>query len=530
MKPCFTFSEIKHTESQIINSENIPSIILMENAGKNSFDIIYNLFDDLKNYSVFVFCGKGNNAGDGLVIARNFIINNFSVNVIFTSSIENLSNDSKLNAEILFKNTSEKINYFFLNEQNFNDIFNLIKSNNGKILIIDALFGTGLNSGLKGFYKNIISEINSFRRYSKKIKIISLDVPSGLSESDLQGELIYADYTITMAAVKTELLYGIGKESSGKLFTVPIGITDTLLQKYSNSNKLFIESSDIKKLFPVRKKTSFKYSNGKTLIIGGSKTFSGAVIMSSAAALKSGAGAVFSAFPESVSAIICRKLREVIKIELPSVNNDTVSAEALKYLNDYLNKSDSVLIGPGLKVNQQTIDFVTDFIINCSKPFIIDADALNILALDTSILLKRKYNSPIILTPHLGEFSRIANVSIEELSHNRFEIAKSFALNFNVNIILKSETSFSCSSDGKIYINCSGNEQLASAGSGDILSGIIASILAQSKSPLTSMICGNYIHGKCAEFYMQKFGNAQSAMQKDLINFIPKVISHIIKS
>jgi len=529
MKPAFAFNEIREAEKAIIEKEGIPSLILMENAGKNTFDVITTIYPDIAERVVYIVCGKGNNAGDGFVIARQFIINNIPVHLFNASLPGELNGDALVNYEILIKQGSPYLTVTVIDDKNDAAVYENLLSQKGKILIIDALLGSGITGRVKGKFERIIDQVNAHSASSKKVSVVSVDVPSGLVASGEQGRLINAEYTITMGAVKTELLYGAGKENSGTLFVVPIGITNNLLDKYNSNGKQIVEETDVKLSLPKRRKTSYKYSNGKALIIGGSKGLSGAVLMSSLAALKSGSGAVLSAFPQSISGHFSKKLFEVIKTELPETDSGSISLEAIKLLKSPLNKADAVLIGPGLSTNEQTGKFLFDFINECSKPLVIDADGLTLLAANPEILKNRKHNNEIIITPHIGEFQKLSGLNLEEIMFNRFEVVKKFAADYNISVVLKSETSFCCTKTGEIFINDSGNESLASAGSGDVLSGLIVSFLAQTMNVLAAMLCGNYIHGMLADKYYQKYGNKQSASQQKLISFIPEVITELLK-
>lgn len=528
MKPAFAFKEIREAEKSIIEKEGIPSLILMENAGKNAFDVIVSLYPDIAERAVHIVCGKGNNAGDGFVIARQFIINNIPVHVFNAAMPGELNGDALVNYDILMKQGSPYLTVTLIDDKNDAAVYESLLSQKGKILVIDAQLGSGINGRVKGKFERIIDQVNAHSASNKKVSVVSVDVPSGLVASGEQGRLINAEYTITMGAVKTELLFGAGKENSGTLFVVPIGISEGLLDKYNYGGKQIAEENDIRALFPKRKKASYKYSNGRSLIIGGSKGLSGAVIMSSLAALNSGSGAVLAAYPQSISSHFSKKLFEVIKTELPETNDGSITSDAFSYLAAPLKRADAVLIGPGLSLNKHTGQFLCDFIAKCSKPMVIDADGLTLLSENIEILLKRNNNAEIILTPHLGEFQRLSGLSMEEILNDRFTAARDFAAKYNINLVLKSETSFSCLSSGEIYLNDTGNEALASAGSGDVLSGLIVSMLAQTGSAKSAMLCGNYIHGLLAEKYYQKYGNKQSASQQKLISFIPEVITELL--
>jgi ADP-dependent NAD(P)H-hydrate dehydratase / NAD(P)H-hydrate epimerase len=339
---------------------------------------------------------------------------------------------------------------------------------------------------------------------------------------------VNADHTVTMGAIKTEMLFGEGKENCGEITIVPIGITEDLLNKYNTYGKYDITASDVKQIFPRRRKTSYKYSNGKALIIGGSKGLSGSVILSSLAALSSGAGAVLAAIPVSISAHFSRKMLEVIKTELDETSEGSIAGTSYERISKQIKKADAVLIGPGLSLNKETKSFLFELIEKCDKNLIIDADALTLIAEDPGILLKRNSKNGIILTPHIGEFSKLSGLKIEDITPDRFLAVREFSARYSVNVIMKSETSFACLKTGEIFINPTGNELLASAGSGDVLSGILVSLLAQTKDVKKAMICGNYLHGLAADIYAEKNGNKQTATQQELIKLIPRAITGIL--
>ena len=528
MRPAFTFTEIREAERTIIEKEGIPSLILMENAGKNTFDVITSLYPDIAERTIVIVCGKGNNAGDGFVIARHFLINGIPVDVYNLSGPGELKNDALVNFEILVKLGSGICSMNNITENDPDILYTSLKKLKGKALIIDALLGSGTKGSVKGIYEKVIEQINTLKHKNIKIDVISVDVPSGIGEGNTTGTVVDACHTISMGAVKTELLYGAGKENTGSLNVVSIGITNDCFERVNTYGKYLVEESDVQSLFPRRKKTSYKYSNGKSLVIGGSKGLSGAVIMSSLAALKAGSGAVLAAYPRSITAHFSRKLSEVIKTELDETPDGSIAGDSYTKILKQLSKADAMLIGPGLSLNEDTANYLFDVITNSPKPLVIDADALTLLAGNIEVLKQRKSASEIILTPHIGEFSRLTGKTTEEINANRFEIVRDFAKEYKVNVVLKSETSLSCTSDGKIYINNTGNELLGSAGSGDVLSGIIVSLLAQSGSVSTAMICGNYIHGMLADIYYDKYGNKQSASQQDLIKLIPAAITELL--
>lgn len=526
MKPAFTFEEIREAENAIIEKDGVPSLVLMENAGRNAFDVICNIFPDIESYAIFIICGKGNNAGDGFVIARHFAINRIFSAVVCVSGDEELKGDAMINYELLKRTSSEHLTF-----QSLEDLKRELKSSKSdkrKYLIIDAVLGSGIKGELSPVLKEAIDTINYTRAKYKYSRLVSVDVPSGLMSGNQINQIVDSDHTISMGAIKTEMLYGSGKECSGEITVVPIGISPEYIGKFNLWQKYDIELSDIKRIFPKRKKTSHKYSNGKVLMIGGSRGLSGALIMSSLAALKTGAGAVLAAFPASISNHFSKKLSEVIKTELDDTEEGSISGDSFDRISRQIEKSNAVLIGPGLSLNAKTKEFLFDVIKNCDRNMVIDADALTLISQDTSILLNRSHKNQIILTPHIGEFSRLSGYDIETIKLKRFQTVREFASKYNVNVILKSETSLSCTLDEMIYLNSTGNESLASAGSGDVLSGILVTLLALTGKADETMVCGNYLHGMIADMYFEKHGNKQTASQQDLIKLIPGAITRIL--
>lgn len=527
MKPAFTFDEIREIEKKIIQEDNIPSIILMENAGKNTCDVLLEKFPDISGYDIYIICGKGNNAGDGYTLARHLIIKGVYVRIVQLVDSSELKGDALINYDILslLLANGEKGEIIFSYDLKFFEKKSLTK---GRKFLIDAVLGTGIRGKLDDKFLNTIESINQIRKKNKKLKVISIDVPSGLMSGEQINPVVNSDVTISMGTYKTELLFEEGKECSGSLKVVPIGIDDGLIEKYNTFGKNLVEENDVRMLFPRRRKTSYKYSNGKALIIGGSKGLSGAIAMSSLSALKCGAGGVVAAFPHSLSSIFNKKLYEIISLELDETEEGSISANQYDKVKKRIEWADAVLIGPGLSLNDNTKEFLFDIISNCEKNIVVDADALTLIASDVNVLRKRKLNADIILTPHLGEFSRLTGIDIGNIRKNRFEILKEFTGAFKVNVALKSETTVSCNKAGDIFINTAGNESLATIGSGDVLSGIMVSLLAQTKDVNTALICGNYLHGLCSELYSEKYGNRQTASPQDMVKLIPKAVSAVI--
>ncbi|MCX7877747.1 MAG: NAD(P)H-hydrate epimerase, partial [Ignavibacteria bacterium] len=331
MRSCFTFGETRDVESGIISS-GVPSLLLMENAGANFSFVLKKIFPDLNEFKIFIVTGKGNNAGDGFVIARHLLIDGYDVSLIMLCDSSELKGDVKVNFDLLIK-----LGFSGLSFSSFGDV-----NNYKKFILIDAVLGTGLSGSPQGIFAEAIVNINKLRASKRKSRVVSVDVPSGLAaDSDI---CVNADFTITMGCEKAELLFGKGKESTGEVHIADIGIGSEVFNKMNSFGKFIPDMKDINALFPRRKKSSYKYSNGKALIIGGSRNLSGALIMSSLAALRTGCGAVISAYPESVSSHLGRKLYEAIKLPLNETTDGSLSADSYDKLISQIDNSDAVLI------------------------------------------------------------------------------------------------------------------------------------------------------------------------------------------
>ena len=516
MENIFFNDEIITAESKIISSLKIPSLILMENAGANSADYIYGILKKNNEKNVLIICGKGNNAGDGFVIARHLGRRNLNVKVILLYRSGEMKGDALTNYNILKNLKRSNTEIIFCGE-----VKSLKKEiSNEYKYIIDAIFGTGFKGGADAGIRNIISYINE----QKGKTIISVDIPSCLYNYNQKEECIKADITLCMGVKKFNSLFYKGKKYSGRLELINIGIPEESFTHYNYENKFQTESSDFKNFIPVREKDSNKYSNGKVFVLAGSPGLTGAAFLSSLAALRSGAGAVIAGIPESLNEIMEIKLTEVMTLPLAETDEQTLSERAYNKIREKLIWADAVLLGPGLSKNEETGRLIRKIVSENNNNFIIDADAIYFFRNNLK-LLKRKN---IIITPHTGEFSGLINTDSAELKNNFFTQAVDFALKYKSVVLLKNSPSII--TDGKrFYINPNGRENLATAGTGDVLSGITAGLFAKTKDAFMSAAAAAYIHGKCGDILYEKRGS-DSTIAGDLLDLIPEVKNAIRNS
>lgn len=457
-----------------IENLSISAQTLMENAGSGSANYIKNKI--LKNNlaaKVAVVCSHGNNGGDGFVVARLLKEFGFYVDTFFIGDKTKFSPETK---------------------NSFNEcIENYIKVRttvtNGFIdydLVVDAIFGIGVKGNIKPPFSNIIKIINSTAK-----KVVALDIPSGLNVANGESDLcIKAHYTLTMAAYKYGHFLGLGKYYCGKTKIIDIGIPKKVYKKLPP--KIILANYD-NVLLPTRNICAHKTDYGKAAIIAGSKELSGAAILASKACLHSGAGLIYLYHPQGLDDIYSSSLTEVITNSISDYPKDIDK--------DILTK-DVLLIGPGLTAKKDRL--LKYFLKNWGdKPLIIDADAINILANNLKLLNSLR-NKNVLLTPHIGEFARLNNITNNELIANIIEVLQMFVARYKINILLKSSSSIFMNQDKTVIIK-NGNDGLATGGSGDVLAGIITAFSAQGLTLADAAISGAYILGTTAESLAKKY-------------------------
>lgn len=500
--------QIKEIDRLSSRKFGISSQIRMEVAGLKSYEIINREYAP-KNTLLII--GTGNNGGDGLVVARYLKLNKHkcSIFIVNTSKIkskdflDNFSIANRLGIEIV---------------KNWKDV-KLRKYD----LIIDSIFGVGLNRSIVGNTKKIIDKLNKI-----KIPICSIDIPSGLNPDDGQifSTCIVSDCTITFDFAKPGLLTDPGAKFSKKVFIVKLPTPDILAK---NLNNHFIDESYFTNFFKTRDVSSNKGTFGHVMIIGGSKNMSGAVALSALAAYKSGSGLVTLCVPKSISNTLKNKLPEAIILDIPdSPDNQTMDEnEFLRSLKDNIRKKPSaVVIGPGLGNRKGLLKVIKDSLSFFDCPIIIDADGLNLISKNLDILSKSK--NKVIITPHPGEMSKLSRQSIKLVQENRIKTSKKLSSKMKCISILKGFRTIISNPSGEIYINSSGNVGMATGGMGDALTGIIASFIGQGYSTINSSILGVFVHGKAGDRIASK-DSKRGILATQVIKELPKLIFSLEK-
>ncbi len=487
-------NEMKAYDSDTIQKIGIPSMVLMERAALATVEVIMQCYPKLSN--VLVVAGTGNNGGDGLAVARLLGLREIPVTIMIAGQEEKLSAETKQQATIL-RNLG-----FSFSENVFEQKYDLI---------VDALFGIGLSREITGEYAAIINQMNLARDHGAKI--CAIDIPSGISADNGQvmGTAVYADITATFAfAKKGHLLYS-GKEHTGQLFIKDIGITNHAFTEISAPKAFFIEKQDIKELLPKRKPDGNKGTFGKVLLFAGSYDMSGASILCGNSILRTGAGMLKIITPN------CN--REIIQNSFPEAMLMTYSEMPNKEeLRSSLEWADVVVAGPGISTNKSAYEILNYLLEHASQKMILDADALNLVAVHEELMHLAAKQDNLVITPHPGEFIRLAHIRMEDYQSNKEKEISELAKKLNCTVVAKDTVTLVFEQTvNQYYMNTSGNDGMATAGSGDVLTGIIGGLLAQGLKPFEAAYLGVYLHGLCGMEASAKTGK-YGVIASDLIN------------
>lgn len=456
-----------------------------------------------KGKKVTIICGKGNNGGDGYVMAKFLSKDGCIVNIIRLG--EPKTDDAKFNADIAAELNINTVDFPKDREMAFKLI-------NEADYIVDAVYGIGFHGKLDENTAEIARAVNASNAF-----IMAVDIPSGVGcdNGSVKGECFEVDLTVTFTTLKPAHVLYPSMDYCGKVEVESVGIFDELI----NASEYVMQSTDEylgKPLLPKRKKSSNKGTFGKLLAITGSYGMAGAAIMCGRAAQRSGVGLVNMALPKSIYPIVAEKLIEAVFTPLEETSDGIISADNCDKLIALSNKSSAVLIGCGLGHNDDTEKIIAELLKNSASPIILDADGIN--SIIPHIDLLRTSNVPIILTPHPGEMARLMNCSVSDVQNNRAEVAADFAKKYNVILVLKG--AYTLISDGRsLLVNMSGNAGMARGGSGDVLAGIIASLKARGIEPLRAAACGVYVHGLAGDRAAERL-SIETMLPTDMIDEI----------
>ncbi|MFH0960532.1 MAG: NAD(P)H-hydrate dehydratase [Pseudomonadota bacterium] len=508
-----TAKEMREFDSVTIQEFGIPGIVLMENAGRATFEILNDLIeDDPGDINISVVAGSGNNGGDGYVIARYLVNQGFEVDTFLLSSRDNISGDAKTNLDIL-----EKTGARIWEIESVDELDEAEEIWAESSVIIDAILGTGLKQEVKSPYREAIEKINGLDAF-----VLAVDIPSGIDSDTgkICGVAVEADITVTYGFQKLGMALYPGRGLCGQIEVVDISIPQILIDRHAPLVNLY-DDPDMTDYFLLRSNPmSHKGDFGKILIVGGTRGKTGATAMAAKAASRIGAGLVTVAVPESLNPVLEDKLTEEMTVPVPDVLGyfDESSADNILELCSGMS---CVAIGPGLSTRSGSIKIVETLLRHYPGQLVIDADGLNCLAMDLSLLLQTQ--ATVVLTPHPGEMANLLGVTVRDVQENRFALGRRFSDEFQCWLVLKGASTITFSPYGESYINTTGNPWMSSGGQGDVLTGILAGLIGQ-KLPLAEAIpLGVWLHGFVADSIIEKNGHSP-VLATDIISEIPAAL------
>jgi len=497
---------VREIDRLTIEKYGIPGLVLMENAGRASADVLLDNFAYAEK--VAIFAGGGNNGGDGFVIARHLISEGLDVDTYIVSHPKKYKGDALTNYKALVKTGG-----------NIVELKDNLRKYKQADIIVDALFGTGLDREVTGFYKKVIEFINS-----QGVPTLAVDLPSGLDANTGYplSTAILADITVTFVLPKLGISIYPGVEYAGEIYVADI-TTPNFLEDDIPYELLSSESVD--EILMPRYEDTHKGTYGHLFILAGSPGKSGAAALAALGAQRSGTGLVTVGIPKSLNPIMEQKTTEAMTEPLPETDLETFGLVSLdRAMEIAKEKKTAIAIGPGISTTRETQEFLYEIIRNSNLPMLIDADAITLVAENPEILKEAK--APIVLTPHPGEMAKLARISTEEVQADRIGVALDFSAKYNVYLVLKGARSIISTPEGEIFINTTGNAGMASGGMGDVLTGIIGGFLAQRLDPVDACKLGVFAHGLAGDLVAHENGEA-GMIASDVANALPKAISQI---
>jgi NAD(P)H-hydrate epimerase len=459
----------------------------MENAGRQVVAAMEAMHSDLLERQVAILCGRGNNGGDGFVIARTLVQRGVAVAVFLMGRVADVRGDARTNLEILGRLgiTVVEVADSQAWELHLSEVTDCT-------LIVDAIFGTGLTTPISGYLESVIADVNA-----AGIPIVAVDLPSGLSAdtADTIGDSIDAGLTVTLGAPKLPLVLPPAETRAGDIVIADIGIPSGIFEALDGPRIELLTRASMRELIPPRMPDSHKGDYGRVLVIAGSRGKTGAAHLAAVGALRSGAGLVTVATPGHAQAIVSTMGPEYMT-EAIEETEDGLDPEAVDRILELAR--DVVAVGPGLGQADGTKRFVQALVDRATMPLVIDADGLNAFAGDPDRLAGRE-GRPVIMTPHPGEMARLVGMSTDEVQSSRVEIARNFAIAHHVFVVLKGHRTLIATPDEKVFINPTGNPGMATGGTGDVLTGMIAAWLAQLLDAEAACKLAVYLHGMAGD-------------------------------
>jgi hydroxyethylthiazole kinase-like uncharacterized protein yjeF len=501
----------------------VSSLQLMENAGTRVAELLRVRFPELARKPVVVLCGKGNNGGDGLVVARVLAQQGCAPSVLLCAAPEAMKGDAAVNLR-RWRDSGHEVRVI-AGEDDWQAARRLVETAG---VVVDALLGTGLNGPPSGLLRAIIEDVNHIRAGAN---VVAVDIPSGLPSdfANSSGPVIRASYTVALAAPKLGELLPPNCDFAGELAVAEIGIPAQLIEGDAKLTTHWIEPGEFRSLPLARGRAAHKGAFGHALVAAGSLGKTGAAVLAATGALRAGAGLVTVATPRSVLPVVAAGLPEMMTHALPETDAQTISMKSFDsggFAALWEGKS-ALAIGPGLSTHAETQQFIRAAVRDCPLPIILDADGLNAFAGRLAELRDRK-SAWLALTPHPGEMARLAGRTVAEVQARRMETAQEAAVAANAVVILKGQGTVLAAPDGTTFINTTGNPGMAKGGTGDVLTGMLAGLTAQFGTAdwLRVLSLGVYLHGLAGDLAAAEMGE-HGLLASDLIRYIPAAFQRV---
>jgi hydroxyethylthiazole kinase-like uncharacterized protein yjeF len=480
--------QMRDADRRTTEEIGIPSIVLMENAGRQAVAAMEAAFDDLGSSQVGVLCGRGNNGGDGFVIARTLIQRGVDVGVFLLGSVAEVTGDARVNLEVLGRIglTVVEITSAQEWELHFTEISECD-------LVVDAILGTGFRGQLSGLLETVVADVNALG-----VPVVSIDLPTGVSADShtVEGTAIEASMTITLGAPKIPLVFPPADTHGGDLVIADIGIPYPVFDELEGDYLELLTRERMREIVPSRAADSHKGDFGRVLVIAGSVGRTGAAHLAALGALRSGAGLVTIATPRSCVPVIAAMAPEYMTEGLDETASGTIDYSAIDRILDL--KADVIAVGPGVGQAPGTSAFVQALVERAGVPLVLDADALNAFVGEPERLMGRD-GVDVIITPHPGEMARLLNTSIEAVQGDRLKHARAFAAGHKVHVVLKGHRTVIAGPDGRTFVNLTGNAGMATGGTGDLLTGMVAAWFAQLLDAEAACKLAVYLHGTAGD-------------------------------
>lgn len=510
-----TASEMARLDRKTIEEIGIPGIVLMENAGRGAAAFYQEVIPDLVERRIGIVAGSGNNGGDGFVLARLFHEQGANVRVVCLRPPEKLQGDALTNFQILPKLAVQ----VFVWDQNA-DFDSQLKWIKEADVIIDAILGTGLNSEVRGLYRDIIEAINQMQK-----QVLAVDVPSGLDATTgkILGTAIRAKATATFGLPKIGQLVEPGEEYVGELKVVDIGIPASVVES-SNIQRWWLQEEYLSGWLTPRNASTHKGHAGHVAVLAGSLGKTGAATLICESAAHVGAGLVTLFIPASLNPIVEVKLTEAMTYPIAETSEQTPAQAALPEILSFLQGRQALAMGPGISLHPETQELVKSLLLKAPCPMVLDADALTAVADHRDLFMEA--GQPLVLTPHPGEMARLIHGTTQDVQQNRLDIAAEFSRKYGVTLVLKGHRTVIAAPDGRLAINSSGNPAMASGGMGDTLTGMIAGFLGQGLEPFRAACLGVFVHGAAADRRIAKVVS-RGLLASQILDEIPHVIGRL---